>query len=198
MSQHTEVRTKWLTRCRWYSQIHLLNDDLCILFKIHRSFFQTGPKNNKLSLVRVMTWHKTGDKPLPEVMTMQVSYINYHICVTRSQWINLQSWLFLWFRRMGRRNLVEVWPRVWEILRQLRWQVRWHPRTQPNSTPTRQKWYQLWWYFYAETFMIFPILKSVTHWPLQDVTAKPFHSNFPGANGLIPMQYENNVFSWHD
>ena len=41
---------------------------LFYLFRISLKFLLKGPIDNKLALVRVMGWHRTGDKPLPEPM----------------------------------------------------------------------------------------------------------------------------------
>ena len=40
--------------------------------------------NNIPALVRIMAWHRLGDKPLSEPMMVKLST---HICVTRSQWV---------------------------------------------------------------------------------------------------------------
>ena len=46
------------------------NENVFILIKISLKFVAAGPINNKPSLVQIMAWRWTGDKPLSEpVMT---------------------------------------------------------------------------------------------------------------------------------
>ena len=40
----------------------------CIMIKISLKFVPKDPIGNKLALVQVMAWRRTGDKPLPELM----------------------------------------------------------------------------------------------------------------------------------
>ena len=47
-------------------------------------FVPKGPINNYPSLVQIMAWRRSGDKPLSE--PMMVSLLT-HICVTRPQWV---------------------------------------------------------------------------------------------------------------
>ena len=44
-----------------------------------------GPINNIPTLVQVMAWRRSGDKPLSEPMIVRLPT---HICVTRPQWVN--------------------------------------------------------------------------------------------------------------
>ena len=44
-----------------------------------------GPVNNIPALVKIMAWHRAGDKPLSEPMLVRSLT---HICVTRPQWVN--------------------------------------------------------------------------------------------------------------
>ena len=62
-----------------------LNEYVCILLKISLKFVAKGPINNIPSLVQVMAWRRSGDKPLSE--PMMVSLMT-HICVARPQWVN--------------------------------------------------------------------------------------------------------------
>ena len=43
----------------------------CILIRISLRFVPKGPIDNKPALVQVLTWYRTGDKPLPEPMLTQ-------------------------------------------------------------------------------------------------------------------------------
>ena len=49
----------------------LLNEIVCILFKIWLKFVPKGPIDNKWALVQIMAWSRIGDKPLPEPMLIQ-------------------------------------------------------------------------------------------------------------------------------
>ena len=49
----------------------LVNERFCILIRISLNFVPKGPIGNKSTLVRVMTWRRTDDKPLPEPMLTQ-------------------------------------------------------------------------------------------------------------------------------
>ena len=60
-----------------------LNEDVRILIKISLKFVPMSPINNNPSLVQIMAWRRSGDKPLSE--PMMVSLLT-HICVTRPQW----------------------------------------------------------------------------------------------------------------
>ena len=55
-------------------------ENVWILIKVSLKFVPKGPIDNKSSLVQVMTWRQTGDKPLPEQIKTQV-------CVTQPQWV---------------------------------------------------------------------------------------------------------------
>ena len=53
--------------------------------KISLKFVPKGPINNIPALIRVMTLHRPGDKPLSEPM---MARLLENICVTRPQWVN--------------------------------------------------------------------------------------------------------------
>ena len=61
-----------------------MNEKLCILNQISLKFFCKGPIENKTALVWVMSWHQTGDKPLPEPMLTCFT----DTCSTRARWVN--------------------------------------------------------------------------------------------------------------
>ena len=48
-----------------------LNEIICILIRISLKFVPTVPIDNKWTLVQVMAWRRTGDKPLSELMLTQ-------------------------------------------------------------------------------------------------------------------------------
>ena len=54
------------------------------LLKISLKFVPRGPINNISTLVQMMAWRRTGDKPLSEAMMI---ILLTHICVTRPQWV---------------------------------------------------------------------------------------------------------------
>ena len=59
-----------------------MNENVWILIKISVKFVPKGPINDIPSLVQIMAWRRSGDKPLSE--PMMVSLLT-HICVTRRQ-----------------------------------------------------------------------------------------------------------------
>ena len=61
------------------------NENVWILIKVSLKFVPKGPINNIPSLVQIMAWRRTGDKPLSEPMVTRSAT---HICVTRTQWVN--------------------------------------------------------------------------------------------------------------
>ena len=61
-AKHIETKTKWLPFCRLLRFI-FMNENDCILIQISLKFVPLGPTNTKQALVRIMTWHRTGDKP---------------------------------------------------------------------------------------------------------------------------------------
>ena len=62
------------------------NENVWISIKISLKFVPKGPINNIPALVQIMAWRRSGDKPLSEPMMVSLPT---HICVTRSQWINI-------------------------------------------------------------------------------------------------------------
>ena len=48
-----------------------MKENFWILIRISLKFVAIGSINNKLALVQVMAWRRTGDKPLPELMLTQ-------------------------------------------------------------------------------------------------------------------------------
>ena len=75
---------------------HHFADDIfkCIFFNkdewtLPRILLKFVPKvriNNIPALVQIMAWRRPGDKPLSEPMMVNLLT---HICVTRSQWVNV-------------------------------------------------------------------------------------------------------------
>ena len=63
-----------------------LNWNIWISIEISLKFVLKGPINNIPSLVQMMAWCRSGNKPLSE--PMMVSLLT-HICVTRPQWVNI-------------------------------------------------------------------------------------------------------------
>ena len=62
-----------------------LNENVRISIKTLLKLVLKGPINNNPTLVQIMAWRRSGDKPLSE--PMMVSLLT-HICVTRPQWVN--------------------------------------------------------------------------------------------------------------
>ena len=61
-----------------------LNEVVWILLKISRGIFPKVPINNVPSLVQIMAWRRTGDKPLSEPVMVSLLM---HFSVTRPQWV---------------------------------------------------------------------------------------------------------------
>ena len=59
-----------------------MNENVRISIKVSLKFVPNGQINNIPSLVQIMAWRRSGDKPLSE--PMMVSLLT-HICVTRPQ-----------------------------------------------------------------------------------------------------------------
>ena len=62
-----------------------LNENVIILIKISLKFVPYGPINNIPSLVQIMAWHLSGNKPLSEPI---MGSLPTHICVPRAQCVN--------------------------------------------------------------------------------------------------------------
>ena len=65
-----------------------LNENVWIPIKTSLKFVPKGPINNIPTLVQIMAWRRSGDKPLSESMLVS---LQTHICVTRPQWVNLHA-----------------------------------------------------------------------------------------------------------
>ena len=65
-----------------------LNENVWISMNISLKCVPRGPINNIPTLVQVMAWCRSGDKPLSEPMIVRLPT---HICVTRPQWVKKQS-----------------------------------------------------------------------------------------------------------
>ena len=70
-----------------------LNENVSISIKISLKFVPKGPINNIPALVQIMAWHWPGDRPLSELMMVNLST---HICVTRPQWVNWRHQAITW------------------------------------------------------------------------------------------------------
>ena len=62
-----------------------LNENIRIAINISLSFVPKGPIDNIPTLVQIMAWRWSGDKPLSEPMMVSLLM---HICLTRPQWVN--------------------------------------------------------------------------------------------------------------
>ena len=63
-----------------------LNENIRISIKISQKFVPKGPINNNPTLVQIMAWRRSGDKPLSELVLV---ILPTHICVARLQWVNI-------------------------------------------------------------------------------------------------------------
>ena len=79
-----------------------LNENVWIPIKISLNFVPKGPINNIPALVQIMAWRRPGDKPLSEVMMVNLPT---HICVTRPEWVKIPQscissvWMFVYICR---------------------------------------------------------------------------------------------------
>ena len=64
-----------------------LNENIRISIEISLKFVPKGPINEIPALVQIMAWRRPGDKPLSELMMVNLPT---HICVSRPQWFNLR------------------------------------------------------------------------------------------------------------
>ena len=63
-----------------------LNENVIISIKISLKFVPKAPIYNNPSLVQIMAWSRSGDKPLSEPMMV---CLLTHICITRPQWVKV-------------------------------------------------------------------------------------------------------------
>ena len=70
--------------------MHFLESNGWISIKTSLKFVPKGPGDNIPALVQIMAWHRPGDKHFSESMMVRLPT---HICVTRSQWVNIKSYL---------------------------------------------------------------------------------------------------------
>ena len=64
------------------------NEDCCILIEHSLKYVRKGQIDNNRTLVQIMAWRQSGDKPLSEPMMISLPT---HICVTRPQWVNIKD-----------------------------------------------------------------------------------------------------------
>ena len=65
-----------------------VNENVRISNNFSLKFVPKGPINHIPTLVQIMAWRRSGDKPLSESMLVSLPT---HICVTRPQWVNSLS-----------------------------------------------------------------------------------------------------------
>ena len=69
-----------------------LNENVSIAIQISLKFVPKGPINNIPSLIKIMAWRRSGEKPLSEPMLVSLPT---QICVTRPQCVNKCSHTFI-------------------------------------------------------------------------------------------------------
>ena len=69
-----------------------LNENVRIFIKTSLKFVPKCRINNIPALVQIMAWHHPGDKPLSEP---SMARLPVHICVTRPQWVKMQTLCFI-------------------------------------------------------------------------------------------------------
>ena len=87
-----------LTHWGWekiYAILQTTFSNARISLKISLKFVPKVRINTIPALVQIMSWHWPGDKPLSEPMMV---CLLMHICVTRSQWVNVSSIISYWYK----------------------------------------------------------------------------------------------------
>ena len=80
------INTLGLRQNGWHFADNIfLNENVWILIKISSKFIPWHQNNNIPTLVQIMAWHWSGDKPLSEPMMVKLLT---HMCVTWPQWVN--------------------------------------------------------------------------------------------------------------
>ena len=74
----------------------ILNENVWTSIKISLKFVPKGSIKNIPSLVKIMAWRRSGDKPLFEPMMVRLPT---QICVSRPQWVNI------WYLYMAKANI---------------------------------------------------------------------------------------------
>ena len=95
-SKHIEAETNGRHFADDILKCIFLNENVWIPIKISLKFVPKGPINNIPSLVQIIVWRRSGDKPLFE--PVMVSLLT-HICVTHPQWVNMGIalyWISTW------------------------------------------------------------------------------------------------------
>ena len=83
--QLIEAETKWTPFRRRHFQTHFY---VRISINISLKFVPKGLINNIPALVQIMAWRRPGDKPLSELMMVNLLT---HICVNRPQWVKYEN-----------------------------------------------------------------------------------------------------------
>ena len=63
---------------------NFVNESVLISLKTSLNFVRKGPIDYKSSLIQVMAWRQTGDKPLPEPMMVPLNGIYMHLPASMS------------------------------------------------------------------------------------------------------------------
>ena len=66
-----------------------MNEKFWILIRISLKFVPKGQIDNTTTLVQVMAWRQTGDKPLPE--SMQIKLIDAYMRHIRERWVGTKE-----------------------------------------------------------------------------------------------------------
>ena len=88
------------------------NENCCILMKFSLKYVRKGPIDNNPSLVQIMAWRRSGDKPLSGPMMVRLPT---HICVTRPQWVKrgaIGDWRIL-VTKVMLFSLIKAWGSCW-------------------------------------------------------------------------------------
>ena len=87
------TETKWPPFADIFKCI-FFNENLWISIKISLNFIPMGPVNNIPALVQIKAWRRSGEQPLSEPMVVRLPT---YICVTRPQWVYINTWTRWWF-----------------------------------------------------------------------------------------------------
>ena len=78
---HCAEQNEWPWFWRQCIEIHFLIWKSLYLYWISQKFIPMDPVDDKSSLVQVVAWHQTGDKPLPEPMMTQFIDVHASTCL---------------------------------------------------------------------------------------------------------------------
>ena len=83
---YSHIETKWSLLSLRHFPVHVLEWKCMNCAKISLKFVPKVRSNNITALVQIMSWRRSGDKPLSELVMVEL-FLLTRICVTRPQWV---------------------------------------------------------------------------------------------------------------